>query len=169
MDKKNVFNRIKNDKTIIVVVILIIIGVLLMIVPSNKTNSSSKIINDSQRLEEYGNSIESKIAELCSKVRGVSDVSVSIYFDSGFETIYAFNEESKQTSSGFNSEKKYVTVGSGNDESMVCVVEKMPSICGIAIVCKGGGSPLIANELINLISAAYGVPKNKIYIAEGKR
>ena len=96
-------------------------------------------------------------------------MSVSIYFDSGFETIYAYNEESKQTSSGFNSEKKYVTVGSGNDESMVCVVEKMPSICGIAIVCKGGGSPLIANELINLISAAYGVPKNKIYIAEGKR
>ena len=68
-----------------------------------------------------------------------------------------------------NSEKKYVTIGSGNDESMVCIVEKMPSICGVAVVCKGGGNPVIANQLINLISSAYNVPKSKIYVAEGKK
>ena len=78
------------------------------------------------------------------------------------------NEESKSTSNGVNSEKKYVTVGSGNDESMVCLFEKMPNICGIAVVCKGGGNALVANEIINLISSAYGVSKNKIYVAEGK-
>ena len=52
---------------------------------------------------------------------------------------------------------------------MVCIVEKMPSIAGVAIVCKGGGNPVIANQLINMISSAYNVPKNKIYVAEGKK
>ena len=123
----------------------------------------------SSRLEQYSTTLESKISDLCSKVRGVSNVSVSVYLDSGFETLYAYDEESKSTSSGINSEKKYVTVGSGNDESMVSIVEKMPNICGIAIVCNGGGDPSVARELIELISAAYGVSSNKIYVTEGKK
>ena len=106
---------------------------------------------------------------MCSNVNGVANVKVTVYFDSGFETIYAYNEESKSSSTGTNSEKKYVTIGSGNDESMVCVLERMPNICGVAIVCKGGGNPLVSNQLTNLISSAFGVPKNKIYIAEGKK
>ena len=121
-----------------------------------------------ERLEEYRADLEMKIAELCSNVSGVNNVKVSVYFTSGFETVYAYNEESKDTSNGTNTEKKYVTVGSGSNESMVCIVEKMPVIGGIAIVCKGGGDSQTAKELISLISSAYGISKNKIYIAEGK-
>ena len=119
-------------------------------------------------MNEYNKNIENKITEICSSVRGVSNVKVTVYFDSGFETVYAYNEESKSSSSGINSEKKYVTLGSGNDESMVCILEKMPNICGIAIVCKGGGNSLISAEIVNLISSAFGVSKNKIYVTEGK-
>ena len=45
----------------------------------------------------------------------------------------------------------------------------MPNICGVAVVCTGGGDPAVAKELVNLISSAYGVPSNKIYVAEGKK
>ena len=160
--------NIKNNKMLILTIILAVIGVILLLW-NGDTNTGIKTSNPNERLEMYRSDVERKIADLCSSVSGVSSVKVSVYFTTGFETVYAYNEQSKETSSGTNSEKKYVTIGSGNDESMVCVVEKMPNICGVAIVCKGGGNPLIANQLINLISSAYNVPKNKIYVAEGKK
>lgn len=40
-------------------------------------------------------------------------------------------------------------------------------ICGIGIVCKGGGDPETERKLLSLVSAACGVPTNKIYIAGG--
>lgn len=170
MNKKNVdfFTYMKSKKNTLIIIILLILGLLLLILPSN-TKITSKVTSNEERLAKYVESLEGKIGSLCSKIQGVSNVSVTVYLDSGFETVYAYNEQSKATSNGINSEKKYVTIGSGNDESMVCIVEKMPSICGVAIVCRGGGNPIIVNQLINLISSAYNVPKNKIYVAEGKK
>ena len=169
MDKRNIgfVTYMKNKKNSLIIIVLLALGLLLLLLPSvaAKTNASS---DNEERLVKYIDTLENKMESLCSKIRGVSNVNVTVYLDSGFETVYAYNEQSKATSNGINSEKKYVTIGSGNDESMVCIVEKMPSICGIAIVCKGGGNPVIANQLINLISSAYNVPKNKIYVAEGK-
>ena len=164
----NLYTYIKEQKTAIIMIALIIIGLILLLLPTSKSANKSGVDED-LRLNEYSKSIESKIADLCEGVKGVHNVHVTVYFDSGFETIYAYNEENKSSSSGYNSEKKYVTIGSGNDESMVCILEKMPNICGVAIVCSGGGNPQISKELISLISSAYGISKNKIYVAEGKK
>lgn len=166
-NKIGLLEYIKKQKMIIPIAILLLLGLFLLLLPETG-KSTAQTISDQERLQKYAETLENKIADLCSKVRGATNVSVTVYFDTGFETVYAYNEESKTTSSGFNSEKKYVTVGSGNNESMVCVLEKMPNICGIAIVCRGGGNPVVSNELINLISSAYGVAKNKIYVTEGK-
>lgn len=170
MDKKNIdfLSYLKSKKNKLIIIILLVLGLLLLVLPGASKKTSS-LPNNEERLIKYAGELESKISDLCSKVQGVGNVSVTVYFDTGFETVYAYNEQNKATSNGINSEKKYVTIGSGDDESMVFVVEKMPNICGVAIVCKGGGNPMIANQLINLISSAYSVPKNKIYVAEGKK
>lgn len=161
--------RSGGSRKLVLVVALAMLGVVLMIFQPGQEGSRAEG-SDEERLSAYGDELESRIAELCESVRGVSGVRVSVYFDSGFETVYAYNEESKTTSGGgLSIEKKYVTIGSGSNESMVCIVERMPSICGVAVVCRGGGSSEISRELINLISSAYGVPKNKIYVAEGKK
>ena len=165
--KDRVFTYIKGQKGIILVVILIALSLILLILPSGFSKSTTN--NDLNRLSEYEERVEKKIAQLCSEVKGVSSVSVSVYFDSGFESVYAFDEESRNSSGSINTEKKYVTLGSGSDESMVCLYERMPTISGVAIVCKGGGNPIIANELINMIASAFNVPKNKIYVTEGKK
>ena len=164
--KEGVFTYIKNQNATVWIILLAIVGLILLILPEKEDLSSKS--DYTSRLYEYETKTEMKIGELCSNIRGVSSVKVSVYFDSGFESVYAFNEESKATSNGLNSEKKYVTVGSGNDESMVCLFERMPNISGVAIVCKGGSNPIVANEIINMIASAFDVPKNKIYVTEGK-
>ena len=169
-EKRGLLSFMGKKGVMIWIIALAIMGVLLILLGGEGSNNiSSNEKSKELRLEEYTVSLENKIAELCSKVNGVSNVSVSVYLDSSFETVYAYDEENKSTSSGINSERKYVTIGSGNAESMVSVVEKMPNICGVAIVCSGGGDSTVSKELIGLVSSAYGIPSNKIYVAEGKK
>jgi len=133
------------------------LGITLLIFggSSGKENASA-YSETSESFSEYTTSVEGKIYELCSKVEGVSNVSVAVSFECGFEYVYARD----------NDGGKYLLVGSGNSESAVKITEKPPTIGGIGIVCKGGGDPTVQNRLINLISAAFGVSSNKIYITE---
>lgn len=167
-ERINFLDHIRKNKSLLLIIALLVLGLLLILLPSTDASENASQGSE-ERLERYGRELEERIAALCSRVRGVGSVSVNVYFDSGFETVYAYNEESKDTSSGRNEEKKYVTVGSGNNERLVCIVERMPSICGVAVVCSGGGDPAVQSAIINLISSAYGVPKNKIFVAEGKK
>ena len=113
----------------------------------------------SKDLEQYAEGVEQKLYDICSKVEGVSNVSVAVSFECGFEYVYAREEGAG----------KFLVVGSGSSESAVRVTEKTPIIGGIGIVCKGGGDPTVQKRLINLISAAFGVGSNKIYITEAAK
>ena len=132
-----------------------LIGVGLLIFGGSGGKVETKAENKSE-LVEYSKEVEAKILELCSRVEGVKNVSVAVSFESGFEYVYATDGD------------KTLTVGSGSNESAVRVTEKPPTISGVGIVCTGGGDPRIQQKLINLISAAYGISSNKIYITEAQ-
>ena len=132
-------------------------GVALLIYGSRDAKSTVDTNEKGSELVEYSREVESKILELCSKVEGVRNVSVAVSFESGFEYVYATDGD------------KTLTVGSGSNESAVRVTEKPPTISGVGIVCTGGGDPRIQQKLINLISAAYGISSNKIYITEAQK
>jgi len=115
---------------------------------------------DSVALIEYTKALEDSIRQLCSGVSGVSNVSVAVTLENGFEYVYAADSEVRNG----ESEYTYITVGSGSREGTVYITEKPPKIGGVGVVCRGGDDPAVQRKLISLISAAYNVPSNKIYI-----
>lgn len=153
----SIFTKLKKNGKLWMVALFGILGVSLLIFSGSYEKSEPTLNEDKNRFSEYKSEVEAKILELCSRVEGVDDVSVAISFESGFEYVYATDGD------------KTLTVGNGSAESAVTVTEKPPTISGIGIVCKGGGNPRIQQKLINLISAAYGISSNKIYIAEAQK
>lgn len=133
------------------------LGIALLLFGGSENKKDAQTLEEGSQLIEYTAQVEKKILELCSSVEGVKNVSVAVSFESGFEYVYATDGD------------KTLTVGSGSSESAVRVTEKPPSISGIGIVCTGGGKPQIQQKLINLISAAYGISSNKIYITEAQK
>ena len=113
---------------------------------------------DSVSLEEYEKELEKKITELCSRVDGVSSVTVAVSLSGGFEYVYA-------TDSSGNP----VTVGSGGSASGIILKKKVPEIAGIGIVCRGGGNEAVRNRLVSLISSTYGIGANRVFITEAKK
>ena len=93
-------------------------------------------------------------------------VTVTVTLECGYETVYAEDGEKKTASSGTSVSGKYATVGSGSSEQPIKTVTRAPVIAGIGVVCRGGGNELTRAELTALLSAAFGVGTNKIYISE---
>ena len=152
------FEKLKKKGKLWIIILGAVAGVFLLLI-GNGTNEKKQVeTNEAKALEEYSQSVEKKIHEICSRVKGVSNVSVAVSFESGFEYVYAREDNGD-----------VVIVGSGSAKSAVKVKEKMPVIGGIGVVCKGGGDPIVQKKLLDLLSAAFGVSRSKIYIVEAKK
>ena len=148
---------LKKNKKIWIIILFAAVGIILLLVGGENTTQTEDKKSE-QMLSEYSKEVEEKIKELCSKVKGVSEVSVAVSFESGFEYVYAREDDGD-----------LAMIGSGSSKSAVKIKEKMPVISGIGIVCRGGGDPTVQKKLLDLISAAFGISSNKIYIAEAKK
>ena len=167
--------RLRTPKGVLLL-LMGVLGVILLAVGNlggNRTEASPEEgeaecgENAEENMERYALALEAKIKALCESVNGVSSVRVAVTLASGYEYVYAKDAEAESGSDGTVGSYRYVTIGSGSNEQVVFLSEKPPRIGGIGVVCRGGGSAGTRRELIELISAAFGVPSNKIYITEG--
>ena len=117
-------------------------------------------------LYEYTERLENSVVRLCEGVKGVSDVRVAICLEGDLSYVYATDSELEQSGDRTQNHLQYVTVGSGASEKTVLLSRRLPRIEGIGVVCVGGGDGRIKQELISLLSTAFGVGSNKIYVVE---
>ncbi len=86
---------------------------------------------------------------------GDSGAAVTLYFESGYEYVYAADK----TADG-RTDYLYSS-GSG-----LLLSVKMPRVSGVAVLCKGGTNAARREELTGLLSALYGIGYDRIEIAE---
>lgn len=111
-------------------------------------------------VETYRQALEDRMAAICAQVSGAGEVQVIVSLQGGFEYVYAYDE--KVSAAGTS--RVYVTIGSGSSQRLVFLTEKAPAITGIGVVCTGGSDPTVRQEITSLLSAAFGIGTNKIYV-----
>lgn len=148
-----------------------VVGVGLLIFGSGLSGKTEKENADEEQTQvydekEYEREVTEKIRQICSRVRGAGEVSVAITLNGSFKALYAQDVQSGTSSGGGGSHKsEYVLTGSGSSEKAVLIGYSPPEIKGVGIVCEGGNDAGVRAEIISLVSAAFGVPTNKIYVA----
>ena len=161
MDFKNYFLQLKRSGKLKYILILLILGIALVLIGSktySNGDTAKKASSESLSIAEYEELLEAKIKNLCERVDGVSNVTVALSLEGGYEYVYATDGADD-----------YVLIGSGSEESGMFLGQRAPQISGIGIVCEGGGDPKIQKELLSLISASYGIGTNKIFITEAQK
>lgn len=142
------------------------LGVLLLIFggrsqrSTDDANAEKVPISATEEMEAYLLETEERVKQLCLSVKGVESVTVAVTLGGGFEEVYATEQ--------IDGNEEYVIVGSGSNASALYVTRLPPEIVGIGVVCRGGGSADVRRELLALLSAAFRVPANRIYITEAK-
>lgn len=129
---------------------------------SGKTDEPADTGSPEEELAAYRTALEQDVRALCESVDGVGNVTVALSLAGGFREVYA-------TEAARDGGEQYVIVGSGSGAAALRLSRDAPEISGIGIVCRGGMSAGIRQELTALLSAAYHVPSNRIYITEAKK
>ena len=127
--------------------------------PSEAEGGETQLLS----METYRQSLENRISEICERVEGAGKVYAVVNLAGGYEYVYATDR--KQTSSGETLE--HIIIGSGSDQRVVYLTERVPEILGIGVVCQGGNDHRVRGEITALLSSAFGVGSHKIYVTGG--
>lgn len=158
--KNTIFSLFKSKK-IFLLLSLAIAGALIIVFASGDKSEE----NVSESIEEldptaYAESIEERVEELCNRVDGVSGAYAVVTLKGGYQAIYAVDSQSGSSAS----KNQTVVIGSGSSEQAILEGYRYPEIAGIGIVCRGGDSYEVKNKIVSLVSSAFDLSANKIFV-----
>ena len=163
--------HMKKKGTLKFFLIALTAGALLLIIGSffmRDGEGDTEKNNDTQGTEligffEYKALLEKEIEGICLGVSGVEKVDAVVFFSDVGGSLYAQNT---QTGGSSTDKSEYVIIGSGSNAHALYLGESLPKLSGIGIGCDTGGDALKRNELLALLSSAYGLPMTRIYVSE---
>ena len=165
---ENVNKSRNGSMKILLPVIAAIVGIGLLLIGNflnnekkDEDNVSPKIDPSTMDGDAFASSVEEKIVEICSQVSGVGHVRAVVTLGGGYRAIYASDSQA----SGTSYRNETVLTGNGSSEKALLLGYQNPEITGIGIVCSGGDDPIVRQNIILLVAAAFNVSTNKIYVA----
>ena len=144
----------KLDKSKLIIIGAAALGIILMLMSSNTEHSEQKETPEYTEIGFYTTYLDERIIDLCNSIYGVSETKVFLTLDTSSEYIYQGDGVSD-----------FLILSSEEGETAVKLCEIYPRVRGIAVVCEGGDSPRIKETVTALLSAALGLPTNKIKVA----
>ena len=148
----------KNRLLILAAAVLAAALLLFMRSPSEASGDTGNAFSYSSS-EEYRQRLEQQVSELAKSITK-KPCGVMITLERGYEYLFASNQQVTENASGSDSRREYVFAGGSTP---VLIEERMPRVCGVAIVCRG----ITATEeykLIKLVSSLFDLPTNRIGI-----
>ena len=112
--------------------------------------------------------LEERIAALIREVDGVGDCRVMVTLESGSRFVYAADQTYSSTADNYSGSEKMLLVETESGPVGLLVTEIQPSVKGVAIVCDGGGDPVVCRQVTSLVSAAFNISSGRIGVAKQK-
>ncbi|WP_294101430.1 stage III sporulation protein AG [uncultured Ruminococcus sp.] len=156
-----------------------ILGILLIFLsemfPANSKTDSKVTPTESTASDDtdsYKEQIEKELKNVLSQVRGVGECEVMVTVEGTTEYVYAENLTKSTDNNGDRTSDRYeneivMTDNDGKKEALVRKIIK-PQICGVVIVCEGGGDIKVNERVLKAVSTALGISSSKICV-EGKK
>ena len=127
-------NYVMRDKRRLIAMIALIAGAVLILLSFSDGGDSSE---SSGTLEEYKRELEHELTELCSDVDGVGKCKIYVSFSEGEKTEYK----------GSN-----------------VTVRTPPKVLGVTVICEGGDSARVKQEISECITALFDIGSNRICV-----
>ena len=161
MSKNTIFDFLKSKK-IYLLVALLIIGIVIIFIGKSGEKKIENVQNGIEELDpsQYSEMLEERIEELCNRIDGVSGAHAVVTLKGGYQAIYAVDSQSGNTSA----KNQTVIIGNGAGEKAILKGYSYPQIAGIGIVCRGGDSYDVKNKVVSLVSSAFDISANKIFV-----
>lgn len=123
----------------------------------------------SQQTEDaYRMAAEQELTELLGQIRGVGRVHVMLRISGSETQVYVTEQKTETDGSRTSRESKHVLIGSGNAQSALVEQIQAPRIIGAVVVCEGGDSIQVKEQIYQAVSVACSISTAQIYVAAMK-
>lgn len=157
-------SKLKSDKKAMLIILLGLSGMLLILF-SSSSEEKREYEPVSTESSYNQNEIERNLTELIESIKGAGDTKVMITYETAEETVYATDEEEKSDDTDTNLKKEYIIIENDSGETGLKVKLVYPKVRGVAVICEGGGDPIVEEKIYSLISALFDISTNKISVA----
>ena len=181
---KNLFGKLKFDKSKgikLAVLIICFCIVLIFCLNSNTADSSSQEKFSStlnykyQSSLEYSSTIESKLENLISKIKGAGKTTVMVYLEESPILVLAESTDEKvNTTTNGNTSTSYTTtvtepiiLNSAGSSVPLVLTEKLPEIKGVVVVAEGADAVAVKLDIIQAIKTLIDIPSGNIQVFAG--
>lgn len=154
---KSLFARLRAVKGIGLLLLGLAAGVMLLFLggmseQTEKTASDDEVFS----FEAYEEELAGRLEEMIARLDGVSGVHVMLTLERSYSEELA------------GEEGEYLTVReSDGGQGTVTLSREAPAVKGVAVICKGGNSAEIQQEIISMLSALLKLPSHRIFVSEG--
>lgn len=149
------------------------VALLISEIPQKEQSVSSPVSTtlSAQDPEEYTKKLEDRLTSIISAIDGAGETKVMVTLESSSEDIYLhdFDYEENADSSGKNSfERKdeYVIVDGSSGEQGIVVRIAEPKVRGVAVVCKGAGSEIVREQIVQAVTALLDISSTRVSVAK---
>lgn len=173
---KEIIEKFKNSKKIKIAIVLFLCAIMVIVyfAPEKSTKKETTVINNNTVVEQTK---EQQLEKVLANIKGVGKVSVMITYENGNEVICANNIETQTSTVTEKSEnggikesetivesKSPVTIGSGNGENPLVVIEKEPKIKGVIVVAQGAENLEVKLNLQKAVETVLQVSPSQVDI-----
>ena len=112
--------------------------------------------------------LEQELCRLLGAIEGVGAVRVMLHTASSGETVYAANTdgtaEKRDAQTNRKEKNSVVIVKNAQGEGGLVVREDYPVVTGAAVVCEGGGDPVVCERVVRTVGALFNLKSNHISV-----
>ena len=110
---------------------------------------------------QYQTQLEEQLAELISQLQGAGKTTVMVTLATGEETVYAVDTQTGE----LQQQETHVLL---QDGSALAETTYLPQVCGVAVLCEGGGDVRVAARITELLRSLLALPSNRICVEQRK-
>lgn len=170
----------KENRMKVIVVLASIIFILLLFsdkMPSCTTSDNAIKTDTEICREEYIETLEKRIEEIVSSIKGAGRTNVLITLQNGIEYVYATdnreNNDSKESSDAqgkqsldtkTDSEEKVIVIDEGSGKKALVKTIMTPKIEGVVIVCEGAENKDVKQNIIEAVTTALGISSRRVCV-----
>ncbi|MBR5826523.1 MAG: hypothetical protein IKY78_05505 [Clostridia bacterium] len=156
--------KLKSDKKIALIILVGFVGMILILF-SPDDNKIEKNSNDYDRVNFNSDNIQSEVESMIESIKGAGKTKVYITYESDSEHVYAMNVDEKSDGTELHYKSEYIIT---DDETGLILKVIYPKVRGVAVICEGGGDPLVKEKIYSVISALFDISTNKISVTDMK-
>ena len=147
-------NKNRTALAVTVGVMAMLLLLLSELLPSGNTQKTAAV-------SQYQTQLEQQLEELISQLQGAGRTTVMVTLTTGEETIYAVDTQTGD----LQQQETHVLL---QDGSALAETTYLPQVCGVAVLCEGGGDVRVAARITELLHSLLDLPANRICVEQRK-